>query len=119
MKHKILLFILFALISITANPIVPVSSFDEDYYPVLYEESVPQSPISTAYDIVDAWEIFISTLPVTEQVQAPAELIIQDPATINEILQQQQNVVQQTIQFLQDIMRRVYESVRNTINNLR
>lgn len=113
-----MLFVLLAMISISASAVMQQNIYD-DSYSGGYQAPVPVPETPSASQILNAWDVFISTLPATEQVQLPAELMEPDPVLINEILVEQQTIVQQTLQQLQNIMKLVYDTVRGIIRNLR
>ena len=117
MKTKLFLLMLFALISASASSVVPLDYAGEELYYDDYVAYVDEPVPVTNTDIDLAWDMFVSGLQLPDL--SPVTIPDPDPATINELLQQQETLIQQLFQLLQDISRTVYDTMMNIIRNLR
>jgi|WetSurMetagenome_2_1015567.scaffolds.fasta_scaffold88292_2 hypothetical protein len=116
MKTKFFLLMLFALISASANSIVPLDYSEQELYYDDYSTYVAEPVTVTNTDINVAWDLFVSDLQLPEI--SPATIPDPDPATINEALQQQETLMQQLLQVLQNVSRTMYEMMMGIIRNL-
>jgi hypothetical protein len=118
MKPKLILFICFALMSISASPVMLEYVSEDDSYSggggqIIYYPSVTYS----AADILIAWDSFALTLQETSQ--ETMEITETNPAVVEEVIMDNLTLYQQTIKVMQDIMRRIQETMQSIIRNMR